>query len=460
MDDHSVLTMPHNFEAEQAVLGAIILNNALLNELDSILTPNSFHAENHRHIFRAMLEISEKKEPIDEIILGEQLQEYGKLEDVGSYSYLAELVECVPTSGNMVYYAKIIKEDSILRDLITTTSDVSRKARDPQQNTKDLINEAIEKITSFQVEDSKAEHIKDILMRNFDKLEEISKSKSIITGIPTGYSDVDKMLHGLQPTDLIIIAARPSMGKTALGLNIASYVATRTDTRGAVLFFSMEMSKEQIGMRLLISESMIENNKFHSGNLVQDDWDKLAMATDRISVAPLIIDDRSNLSPQEVVSTIKYYDKTLENGVSLVVLDYLQLMHGSYRDSREQQIASITRALKGTAKEMNIPVIALSQLNRALENRGNKRPQLSDLRESGSIEQDADVIIFIYREDVYKIKEDVNYKPTGKAEIIIEKHRNGPTGTVELIFAGKYTKFASPSKLEPPTYSEPKFVKY
>lgn len=448
-ENKSVLTIPHDFEAEQAVLGAIILNNQTINEVAGFLAPNSFHAENHKHIYRAILELVEANQPIDEIILGDQLKVFGKLEEIGGYAYLAELVDCVPSSGNIVYYARIIQEHALLRDLITTTTDISRKSRDPQQSITELLAEAENKITEIATRSTEKgySHIKDILLTNFDKLEEISKHKSEVTGLPTGFMDLDRITSGLQPSDLIIIAARPSMGKTALALNIATYVATRSDTKGAVLIFSLEMSKEQLAMRMLTAESRIDGKKMRSGNLEQDDWDKLAQATDRLSVAPIYINDTSNLTPYEVVTVSKQLNKEFEHGVALVVVDYLQLMQANKKtNSREQEIAEISRSLKGIAKDLEIPVIALSQLNRALETRSDKRPQLSDLRESGSIEQDADIILFIYRDEVYN--EETEKK--GMAEIIIAKHRNGPTGMIELVFAGKYTKFASLSKLEPP----------
>lgn len=455
VENKSALTIPHDFEAEQAVLGAIIYDNQIITEIAGILTPNSFHEENHRHIFRAIMDLVEANQPVDEILLGDQLKEFGKLEEIGGYAYLAELVDCVPSSGNIIYYAKIIQEHALLRDLIATTSDISRKSRDPQQSISELLAEAESKITEIatRTTDKKYSHIKDILQTNFDKLEEVSKQKSEITGLPTGFMDLDKITSGLQPSDLIIIAARPSMGKTALALNIATYVAVRNDTRGAVLMFSLEMSKEQLVMRMLTAESRIHSNKMRTGNLTQEDWDRLAKATDRLSVAPMFLNDTSSLTPYEMLTVCKQLNKEYEHGISLIILDYLQLMQGNRKTpSREQEIAEISRSLKGMAKELNVPVVALSQLNRALENRSDKRPQLSDLRESGSIEQDADIILFIYRDDVYN--EDSEKKDI--AEIIIAKHRNGPTGMIELVFKGRLTKFANMSRLEPPqTVQEP-----
>ncbi|MCG8689431.1 MAG: replicative DNA helicase, partial [Desulfobacterales bacterium] len=272
-ENKSVLTIPHDFEAEQAVLGAIIFNNQTMTDIAGILTPNSFHEESHRHIFRAMLELVDTNQPIDEIILGDQLKELGKLEDIGGYAYLAELVDCVPSAGNIVYYAKIIQEHALLRDLITTTSDIGRKSRDPQQSISELLAEAEDKISEIAIRNTEKNysHIKDVLLSSFDKLEEISKTKSDITGLSTGFMDLDRITSGLQPSDLIILAARPSMGKTALALNIATYAGIRNDSQGAILIFSLEMSKEQLSMRMLTAESRIDSYKMRTGNLEQED---------------------------------------------------------------------------------------------------------------------------------------------------------------------------------------------
>ncbi len=449
VQNNSGLSIPQDVEAEQAVLGAVIYSNDTFNDIAGILSPNSFHAEPHRHIYRAILELAELNQPIDEITLGDQLRSFGKLEDIGGYAYLAELVECVPSSGNIVYYAKIIQEHALLRDLIATTTDIGRKSRDPKQNISELLAEAENKITEIATRSSQKtySHIKEILATNFNRLEEISENKSEITGLATGFIDLDRLTSGLQPSDLIIVAARPSMGKTAFALNIASYVATRSEQKGAILMFSLEMSKEQLAMRMLTAESKIDSKKMRTGNLEQEDWDKLAMATDKLSIAPVYINDISNLTPYEMVTVCKQLDKELEHGISMVIVDYMQLMQGNKKtQSREQEIAEISRSMKGLAKDLNIPVIALSQLNRALENRSDKRPQLSDLRESGSIEQDADIILFIYRDEVYNEESEKK----GTSEIIIAKHRNGPTGMIELAFVGKYTKFANLAREDRP----------
>jgi len=448
MNKKQTLSIPYDTEAEQALLGAVIEDNDALSEIASILTPTAFYKPSHQHIFRAMLELVDMQQPIDEVILGDQLRTLNQLDEAGGYAYLAELVECVPSAGNIKYYAKIIQEHALLRDLISTTSDIGRKSRDPEQNISDLLSEAENKITEISTRSTerKYDHIKDILASSFKRLEKISESTDEVTGIPTGFVDLDRFTSGLQDSDLIIVAARPSMGKTAFALNIASYVATRAEDKGAILVFSMEMSKEQLAIRMLTSESKVDSKKLRSGNLEQEDWDKLAMATEKLSVVPVFINDSTNLSPYELTTIAKQLDKETENGVSLVIVDYLQLMKGNRPNMpREQEIAEISRSLKGVAKDLNIPVVALSQLNRALENRSDKHPQLSDLRESGSIEQDADIILFIYRDEIYN--DDSPDK--GIAEIIISKHRNGPTGVIRLAFIGKYTKFANLSRQEP-----------
>lgn len=448
MEKKQTLSIPYDIEAEQALLGAVIEDNETLAEIASVLSPTSFYKPSHQHIFRAMLELMDLQQPIDEVILGDQLRSLNQLDESGGYAYLAELVDCVPSSGNVVYYAKIIQEHALLRELISTTTEIGRKSRDPEQNITELLSEAENKITEISTRstEQKYAHIKDILAGSFKRLEKISESKDDVTGIPTGFIDLDRFTSGLQDSDLVIVAARPSMGKTAFALNIASYVATRVEKRGAILIFSMEMSKEQLAIRMLTAESKVDSKKLRSGNPDPEDWDKLAMATEKLSIVPVFINDSTNLSPYELSTIAKQLDKNFENGVSMIIVDYLQLMKGNRPNMpREQEIAEISRSLKGVAKELNIPVIALSQLNRALENRSDKHPQLSDLRESGSIEQDADIILFIYRDEVYN--EDSADK--GIAEIIISKHRNGPTGVIRLAFIGKYTKFANLARQEP-----------
>lgn len=446
--ENNSFTIPYDIEAEQALLGSVIEDNETLNEIASFLTPTSFYKPAHQHIFRAILELVDLQQPIDEVILGDQLRSLNQLDEAGGYAYLAELVECVPSSGNIVYYAKIVQEHALLRDLIATTTEIGRKSRDPEQNISDLLAEAERKIRDISVRTNKKNYsrIRDTLARSFKKLEKTSETKSEITGIPTGLIDLDRYTSGLQNSDLIVIGARPSMGKTTLALNIASQVSIKKKVKGAILIFSLEMSEGQVSERMLTSESKVDSTNIRTGNLEREEWDKLAMATEQLSMANICINDSTNLTPQEVTSITKQLDNEEENGVSLVIVDYLQLMKGNRPNMpREQEIAEISRSLKALAKDLDIPVIALSQLNRGLENRSDKHPQLADLRESGAIEQDADIILFIYRDEIYN--DDSPDK--GIAEIIISKHRNGKTGIMKLAFIGKYTKFANLSRQEP-----------
>ena len=443
-------TIPNDYEAEQAVLGSIIYDNDTIIDILSILNPTSFYTPAHQHIFRAMMELVELKQPIDELLLGDQLKSVNELDDVGGYAYLSTLQDCVPSSGNIVYYANIIQEHSLLRQLITTTSDISRKARDPENTFVDLMSEADSKLQELflQKKTEECTDIKNVLQSSFIKLEEISTQKNKITGVPTGFTDLDDITSGFQGSDLIIIAARPSMGKTALALNMAKYAAMHSISKqtGTVVIFSLEMSKDQLGIRLLCSEGRIDSNLIRNGNLDQKDWDRLAMATDIISPLPLKINDASRVPIVDIVNTTKKLNKTEKNGVSLVVVDYLQLAKSIRKNiPREQEIAEISGSLKGLAKELDIPVIALSQLNRSLESRTDKRPMMSDLRESGAIEQDADIIMFIYRDEVYH---DDTTEP-GIAEVRIAKHRNGATGEFKLVFKGKHTSFYNHSDRMP-----------
>jgi replicative DNA helicase len=442
MTQKTPIEIPNDYEAEQAVLGSIIYDNSTLTDVLDIIMPISFYTPAHQHIYRAVLELDSIKQPVDELTLGDQLKSLNQLDEVGGYAYLATLQDCFPSSGNIAYYAKIIQEHALKRQLISFGSDVSKKARDPEQNFIELISDADSKLQNIYLQ-KKTEgytHIKDIFISNFEKLEEIAKENRDITGLATGFVDFDRLTSGLQNSDLIIIAARPSIGKSSLALNIAKYVATRSQDQGAVLIFSLEMSKYQIGMRLLCSEGKIDTSLLRNGKLNDHDWDKLAMATDILSTAPIFINDTPRISIDEIIAISKKLDKTEENGLSLVIVDYMQLSKVLRSNIiREQEIAEISSSLKGLAKDLDVPVIALSQLNRSLENRSDKRPMMADLRESGAIEQDADIIVFLYRDEFYN--EDT--PEPGIAEFNIAKHRNGPTGMIKLVFIGKHTQFAN-----------------
>lgn len=437
---YNKLIIPNDIQAEQAVLGAILQDNNQINLVSGILKTSSFFNVANQYVFGAMLEIADKNQPIDPVLLGDQLRSSNHLEDVGGYVYLAELEDLAPSSGNIANYAKIIQEHSLLRDLISITAEISKKSSNPENNISELLADAENQIKqiSLRTNQKKYSFIKNILVKNFERLEKVSANKKEITGIETGLIDLDRKTSGLQDSDFIVIGARPSMGKTALAMNIASNIAIKKKVKGTVLIFSLEMSEEQLVSRMLSSESKINSTKLKNGNLDQEDWDELARATERISSAKICINDSSNLTSQEVTSIATQLHNEEEGGVSLVIVDYLQLMKGNKPNMpREQEISEISRSLKGLAKDLDIPVIGLSQLNRSVENRSDKHPQLSDLRESGAIEQDADIIVFIYRDEVYN----EDSPDRGTAEIIIAKHRNGPTGMLRLSWIGKNSKF-------------------
>lgn len=440
MDENTPFIMPQDIEAEQAILGSILEDNKLINKILNTLEPESFFNTAHQHIFRAMVELTNNEKPIDPVLLGDQLLSLNLLDDIGGYAYLGELEDCTPSSSNLVHYSKIILDCSILREIISTTRDIGNKSKDPKNKVSELLAEAENAIKKISHRTNKKNYsaIKNLLAHNFERLEKLSESTDEITGIKSGLVDLDRYTSGFQDSDFIVIGARPSMGKTALALNISSYVAIKREVKGAVLIFSLEMSKDQLTTRILSSESKVDGKKLKTGKLDQDNWNSLAMSTDLLSSSKIFINDSTSITSQELTAITKQLDTEEEGGVSLVIVDYLQLMKGSRPDMpREQVIAEISRSLKALAKDLNIPVIALSQLNRSLESRRDRHPQLSDLRESGAIEQDADVIIFIYRDEVYNPET----PDKGTAEIIIAKHRNGPTGMLRLAWNGKYTKF-------------------
>lgn len=443
--------IPNDFEAEQAVLGSIIFDNETMNEVSSILIPSSFYAPAHQYIFRAMLELSDLKQPIDEVLLGDQLKSLNQLEEVGSYSYLAALQNCVPSSGNIVYYAKIIREHAQLRNLISVASDIARKSRDPEKDVNQLLIEAETKIREIAEQniDQGFVHIKDVLVENFNELEELSKGKEHVIGIKTGFIELDIMTSGLLPADLIIVAARPGMGKTAFALNISSYAATMDFKPGAVAVVSREMQNVKLSKRMLAAKGGINTHFLKTGKTkIDDDWDKLTDAVDKLSGANIFFNEKAK-QIDSIINQIKSLNKRIKDGVKLVIIDYLQIVRETIGRNREQEISSISGKLKDLAKDLNIPVIALSQLNRSLESRTDKRPELSDLRESGSLEQDADIIMFIYRDDYYNPES----QKRGIAEIIIKKHRDGPTGTIELVWQKQYTRFCNPPELENQSYN-------
>jgi replicative DNA helicase len=429
---------PQNIEAEQSILGGILLDNHALNEVLEILDVKAFYSEAHRKIFAAIIELSDKNEPTDLITLSSALKDKQQLEHVGGVVYLASLVDNVPSAANVAHYAKIVKEKAILRNLIGTATEILTKSYDAGADVDHVLDEAEHAI--FEISENKIRpaffSIKDIVKDSFKTIEKLYERKELVTGVPTGFQKIDELTSGLQNSDLVIIAGRPSMGKTAFALNIARYAALEGNIPVAI--FSLEMAKEQLAIRLLASEAKVDSQRMRKGFLGETDWPKLTTAAGKLSEAPIYIDDTPAIGVLEMKAKARRLKA--EAGLGLIILDYLQLMRSrGARDSREQEISEISRSLKALAKELSVPVVALSQLNRKVEDRLNKRPQMADLRESGAIEQDADLIAFIYRDEVYNKAEGNPEK--GIAEIIIGKQRNGPTGTAKLAFLEKYTCF-------------------
>lgn len=441
LEDAIYKVPPQNIEAEQSVLGAILIENSALYKAMEILNANDFYKEAHRRIFLAMIELSEKNEAIDLITLAEYLRRENELDSIGGATYLSMLTNTVPTAANIRYHSKIVHEKSLLRNLINTATEIVSRGYENSQDIEELLDYAENAIFSISEKKIRPSFmpIKDIIKDSFETIERLSEKKELVTGIPTGFSDLDILTTGFQPSDLIIVAGRPSMGKTALCLCMAQHVGIEKGQPVAI--FSLEMAKEQIVMRMLCAEARVDSHRLRSGFLGKSDWPRLTTAAGRLSEAPIFIDD----TPMTSVLEMKAKARRLkaEHGLNLVIVDYLQLMSGrgdrrkGGSDTREQEISEISRSLKALAKELSVPVVALSQLNRAVESRHDRRPLLADLRESGAIEQDADVILFIYREEVYKQTEENK----GIAEIIIGKQRNGPVGIVKLAFIDKYTRF-------------------
>lgn len=427
---------PQNKEAEQCVLGAILQQKGMMAKTVDLISPDDFYLDTHKTIYRTMVTLFERNEPQDMVTVINHLTSTNALEAAGGPAYIASLTDTVPLASNIVHYAKIVREKSILRQLISTTTSIASRCYDEQDEIDRLLDDV--ETTVFEISSSKSgskfESLNAIIKGTFDKVTQLAERKEMITGVPSGYDLFDRMTAGLQPSDLIIMAGRPSMGKTALAMNMVQHAAMRYKVPVGV--FSLEMSKHQLAMRLLCSVGRVDSNDLRTGHIKEQDWPKLTRATGELSTAPIFIDDTAAISVLEMRAKARRLK--IEHDIGLVVVDYLQLMKGR-GDSREQEISEISRSLKAMAKELDIPVIALSQLNRSLESRPNKRPQLSDLRESGAIEQDADVICFIYRDEVYNTSEDNPKK--GLAELIIGKQRNGATGTVELAFIGQYTTF-------------------
>lgn len=433
--------MPNNLEAEQSVIGSMIMDREAIIVASEVLIREDFYHQQYGILFEAMVELFNEEQPVDVVTLQNRLREKDVPAELSSMEFVGELVTSVPTSANIKYYANIVKEKAMLRRLIKVNEEIANQCYLDRDSVDDIMAETEKQIFNLLQNRSGEDFvpIKQIVIDALEKIELASKQKGNVTGIATGFVDLDYRTSGMQPSDLILVAARPSMGKTAFVLNIAQYVAFHSNLATAI--FSLEMSKEQLMNRLFALEARVDAQLLRSGNLADSDWEKLIEGAGTIGKSKLIIDDTPGISISELRSKCRKYK--LEQDLKLIIIDYLQLMSGSGRsDSRQQEISDISRSLKGLARELNVPVIALSQLSRQVEQRPDHRPMLSDLRESGAIEQDADVVMFIYRDDYYnKDTEDKNI-----AEIIIAKQRNGPIGTVNLVWLPQYTKFVNMEK--------------
>jgi len=429
---------PQHIEAEQSILGGILIENEAINRVTEILAADDFYRDTHRKIFNALINLSERDEPADLITLTNELRKSDQLDSIGGASYLASLIDSVPTAANIQYYARIVKEKAILRKLIQTSTEIITQSYEDRGDVEGFLDEAERAI--FDISEKRVRPsfypIREIVKESFATIEKLFKKKEAVTGVPSGFKELDRMTAGFQPSDLIIIAGRPSMGKTAFCLDVAEYAAI--DNKIPVAIFSLEMSKEQLVIRMLCSQAHVEGTRLRTGYLNESDWPKLTIAAGSLSESPIYIDDSAALSVLELRAKARRLKS--DHGLGMVIVDYLQLMKGRSRvESRQQEISEISRSLKALSKELNIPVIAVSQLSRKTEERTGNRPQLSDLRESGAIEQDADLILFIYRDEVYNRSEDNPNR--GKAEVIIGKQRNGPIGKIDLAFLDKFTTF-------------------
>ena len=433
--------LPHSPEAEQSVIGSMIMSRDAIVEASEIITGADFYQQQYGMVFEAMIELHDEGKAVDLITLQERLKEKDLPPEISSMEFVRDLLSAVPTSANVKYYAEIVAEKSMLRKLIKTTEENTNACYLGKEKTQDILEVTEKKIFDLVQNRGSEEFvpIRQVVLNAIEKIEKASRSQGSVTGIPTGFIDLDYKMSGFQPSDLILVAARPSMGKTAFVLNIAQYMAFHNDVTAAI--FSLEMSKEQLVNRLLALESKVDSQNIRTGNLEDEEWAKLIEGANIIGKSNLIIDDKPGISISELRSKCRKYK--MEHNLGIIFIDYLQLMTGSGRsESRQQEISEISRSLKALARELNVPVVALSQLSRAVEQRPDHRPMLSDLRESGAIEQDADVVMFIYRDDYYnKDSENKNI-----AEIIIAKQRNGPIGTVNLVWLPNYTKFVNMKK--------------
>lgn len=436
---------PASVEAEQAVLGAMLLKPEAVTTAAEELSADDFYRETHRLIYEAMMELKDRTEPVDLVTLTEQLKKADKLAKIGGIPALSLIANSVPTAANVHYHARIVHEKAQLRSLISAATEIAGAAYESADEVEDIMDNAEKRILAVSSGKRSKDFVplQEILLDTLEQIDARYNNKGSITGLPTGFTELDHLTAGLQKSDLILVAARPSMGKTAFTLNIAAHVVLRA--REPVAFFSLEMSKEQLVQRLLCSEGRIDSQRLRVGELEEKEWGDLIDTANRLSAAPLYIDDTPSITVMELRSKARRLKA--EHGLSLIVIDYLQLMQGrasKNSDNRQQEISEISRSLKALARELNVPVIALSQLSRSVESRQVKRPMLSDLRESGSLEQDADIVMFLYREDYY----DPETENKNITEVIIAKHRNGPVDTVDLTFLKQFTKFGNLSRMQ------------
>jgi replicative DNA helicase len=450
VESHIDRLPPQNVEAEQSIIGAILIDNEALPKALEIIGIDDFYKTSHRKIFRSMVELFDRNEPIDLITLTDFMKRSDELEAVGGVSYLSSLVNMVPTAANIKYHSKIVREKGLLRSLLRSATEIASKVYEDNLEAEEMVDYAERSIFDISDKRVKASFItlKELIKSSFEMIEHLYDKKEAITGVPSGFRDLDELTTGFQKGDLIVVGGRPSMGKTAFTLNIAQHVGL--ESREPVAIFSLEMAKEQLAFRMLCSEAMVNSNSIRKGFIKKEDWHKLTGAASKLTGAPIFIDDSSGITVLELRAKARRLK--MEHGLSLVIVDYLQLMRGKGSfERREQEISDISRSLKALAKELSIPVIAVSQLNRSVEQRRPPTPMLADLRESGAIEQDADVILFLYRDEVYNKDTPAN---KGEAEVIVAKQRNGPIGKVNLTFNSSCTRFLNRADREYPSSTE------
>ncbi len=450
VESHIDRLPPQNVEAEQSIIGAILIDNEALPKALEIIGIDDFYKTSHRKIFRSMVELFDRNEPIDLITLTDYMKRSDELDAVGGVSYLSSLVNMVPTAANIKYHSKIVREKGLLRSLLRSATEIASKVYEDNLEAEEMVDYAERSIFDISDKRVKASFItlKELIKSSFEMIEHLYDKKEAITGVPSGFRDLDELTTGFQKGDLIVVGGRPSMGKTAFTLNIAQHVGL--ESREPVAIFSLEMAKEQLAFRMLCSEAMVNSNSIRKGFIKKEDWHKLTGAASKLTGAPIFIDDSSGITVLELRAKARRLK--MEHGLSLVIVDYLQLMRGKGSfERREQEISDISRSLKALAKELSIPVIAVSQLNRSVEQRRPPTPMLADLRESGAIEQDADVILFLYRDEVYNKDTPAN---KGEAEVIVAKQRNGPIGKVNLTFNSSCTRFLNRADREYPSSTE------